>query len=76
VFQLVATIAAGVAMVGMYVGYGIAAVLEARDSDVSAKRWSRRRRRARKLRAADDEARRAVEDALARAQVVRDRDPR
>ena len=75
-FQLVATIAAGVAMVGMYVGYGIAAALEARDSDASAKRWSRRRRRARELRAADDEAKRAVEDALARAQVVRNRDPR
>ena len=75
-FDVVATIAAAVMFVGVYVYHGIADVLEERSSDASARRWSRRRRRARALRAADDEARRAVEDALARAQVVRERDPR
>jgi hypothetical protein len=74
VLGIVSVCAAVVVIAALYLEHGISAGVEARRADKSARRWSLRRRRAKALRAADHEAQRAVEDALARAQVVRDRD--
>jgi hypothetical protein len=74
VFAVVSVCAAVLVVAALYVEHGISAAVEARRADKSARRWSLRRRRAKALRAADQETRRAVEDALARAQVVRERD--